>query len=152
MATYVYECQDCLAKATDGGRELTKDEYEAEALFETTHPMEPTDEELHEATKCPRCEGNNCMKVFYGSNITCYVRGNGYLDKAGCHRDMNMHKLETDDPYAEYREPGEVDDIKSRLKRAGQHDPKSKHYVVSESSGMQKAVSDAAKTSIKDEE
>ncbi len=34
------------------------------------------------------------------------------------------HKLVTDDPYAGMRVPGEVDDLKVRLPRGGQHNPK----------------------------
>lgn len=147
MATYTYECQDCFVEATKNCHELTETEYESKVLFETTHAMEPTDDELYDATECPRCGCHNCVKTLYDCNVICYVRGNGYLDREGCHRDMNLCALETEDPYADYRVPGEVDDLKARLKRAGQHDPKTKHYVVSESE-MNQAVSEATETSI----
>ena len=124
--------------------ELPPDVYEERALFETSHAMNPTDEELYEAIECPRCAGHNCEKTHYGSNIHSYIKGYGWLDKAGAKRDMNRYKLTNEDPYGIYRVPGEVDHIKKTLEKEGQHDPKTKHFSVSERQSMEVAVGKVA--------
>lgn len=139
MPLYNYVCKDCenKAKIAKNGEELTAEEFVG-VIFETSHRIEPTPEELAEARVCPRCEGSNTEMTVFGIDVLGYIRGNGYLDRAGCRRDMNLHKLtaidpdtgQTTDPYAEYREPGEVDDLKVRLKRAGQHDPNTSHFTT----------------------
>lgn len=130
MPLYNYICNDCRSEAEKvKGSELLVSEL-GEVIFETSHRMEPSDAELAEARICPRCNGSNTEKTHVGCNVICYVRGNGYLDRAGCHRDMNLHTLENGDPYAEMREPGEVDDLKQRIKKAGQHNPNAKHFVT----------------------
>ncbi len=148
MPYYNYICRTCEKKVKrrlkrQKREEMTKQEYEEECLFETSHAFDPTPKELAEATVCPRCQGTDCDKTMYGVTFTCYVRGNGYLDKEGCHRDMNRHKLETDDPYGNMRVPGEVDEMKAKLKRAGQHNPNTKTFAP-DAKGMEQAVSQAA--------
>ena len=129
MAYYNYVCLDCKAKAEKiKGSPLTDDEM-FEVIFETTHSMAPKPAELHEARECPRCNKHNTERTYLGHTISAvYIRGNGYLDKPGCHRDMNLHKLEVDDPYKEYREVGEVDDLKIRLKKSGQRKTNTKYF------------------------
>ena len=109
--------------------------------------MNPSEKELHEAKKCPRCGKSDCERSYKYSVITGYVRGNGYLDKAGVKRDMNLHHLTQNDPYSEYRQPGEVEDLKTRLVRGGRHNPNRRHYDVTAPS-----VSDVEKTSKPSEE
>jgi len=140
MPLYDYACADCEKAALDRlKRDLTSEEYDELVLFETSHSINPTQEELLEAMTCPRCNGINCERSMKNSNVIGYVRGNGYLDKDGARRDMNIFHLTQDDPYAEYRQPGEVDEMKAKLQRGGRHDPKRKHFQVS-SSEMQQAV------------
>ena len=129
MPRYDYACLDCeTAAKTRLNRELVPEDFEDLVLFETSHSMNPTKSELAEAKTCPRCGGTNC-EIYYGNNnVTGYIRGNGYLDRDGVNRDMNTHVLVNNDPYAPYRQPGEVDDLKNRLKRAGQHNPKTKYF------------------------
>ncbi len=151
MADFYAACNDCEAKLLKKLKrkkrtEPTQEEYEEGVLFETTLPFEPTPEQTTEAMTCPRCQGCNTVRTYYGYNTTGYIRGNGYLDRAGCHRDMNLHRLTTDDPYAQYRVTGEVDDMKIKLKRAGQHNPKTKHYA--QGGGMKEAVREAISTPI----
>lgn len=130
MPRYHYLCADCEQRAaTIKGASLTNDEL-LEVVFETMHQMFPTDAELAEARICPCCNSQNTEKTMLGTNIVCYVRGNGYLDKAGCHRDMNLHKLMTDDPYAGMREPGEANDLADRLRKSGQHNPHPLHFTT----------------------
>lgn len=142
MPLYDYACLKCEAKTQkELGRVLTSEEYDERVLFETIHAMNPTDKELQEATICPRCGSNNCEKSLKNSQALGYIKGNGFLDRDGARRDMHLYHLTQDDPYAEYRQPGEVDDMKSKLKRAGKHDPKTKYFPTS-TAEMQKAVQD----------
>lgn len=153
MPVYNYHCHDCNQKAraeypgaiyVDGsGTEYLADEvYDELVLFQTSHSMQPTDEELYEAIECPRCKGHNCEKTLHGTQIHGYTRGYGWLDRAGAKRDMNRYKLAMDDPYAPYRVPGEVDHIDSQLKKEGQHNPKRKHFSSGKKE-MEKAVDKA---------
>lgn len=130
MPTYNYECCDCLKnleKRLD--RNHTIEEYEEFVLFETSHRMKATPQELLLACVCPRCNSTNCVRSFHGSNIVGYIRGYGMLDKVGAHRDMNLFKLSEDDPYKCMRVDGEVDDLKHRIKKAGKHQSKRIHSI-----------------------
>lgn len=132
MPYYNYACLDCEQKALKKlKRELTPLEYEELVLFETRHAIEPSKEELLDATICPRCNGNNCAKSLYDNNVIGYIRGNGFLDTAGAKRDMNLFHLTREDPYAEYRQPGEVEEMKNKLRNGGKHDPKTKYFTNS---------------------
>ena len=157
MANYNYECNTCKKKAhrkhkdllredAQGEKQLPIELYEELVLFETSHPMQPTEKELYEATECPRCGGHDCTKTLHGAQIHGYVRGYGWLDREGAKRDMNRYKLANDDPYAQYRVEGEVDHIDSQLKKEGQHDPKRKHYLAGDGKKMDKAVEKAVST------
>lgn len=137
MPNYYYICNTCLEKATKAnGRPLIPDEEMEHAVFETRHSMHPTPAEVKGACVCPRCDGLDTTKFFHNLDISGYVRGNGYLDKEGCKRDMNLFKLtekdsdtgESLDPYKSMRQPGEVDDLKLKLKRGNKKKPK--HYDV----------------------
>lgn len=147
MPLYNYECCDCQdklhKKLLEHKRQPTIDEYESLVLFETKHKMRPTAEELAAACICPRCNSTNCVKTMYGSNVIGYVRGNGYLDVVGAKRDMNIHTLTYDDPYAHMRQDGEVDDMKHKIKRAGRHDPKRIHSIPPTDASMNEAVAKA---------
>ncbi len=147
MPRYNYLCKDCEEKATKKfGEQMTQEEFEAHVLFETSHAMEPAEEELAEAKKCPRCGGTNCEICIYGTEVHSYIRGYGWLDKDGARRDMHSFTLTNNDPYAQYRVPGEVDDMKQKLRRAGQHGGTSqpKHFIRNDKS-MEKAVEKATK-------
>lgn len=156
MANYNYECLACKRKAHrkhadklvpdgKGEKHLPTELYEELVLFETSHPMEPTEEELHNATECPRCGKHDAVKSMHGAQIHGYIRGYGWLDRSGIKRDMNRHKLATDDPYAQYRVTGEVEHIDNQLKKGGEHDPKTKHYA-GPSKSLDKAVEKAVST------
>jgi DNA-directed RNA polymerase subunit RPC12/RpoP len=135
MPKYIYECLKCLEKVKkDLGKsrieEIDEQTIQSEILFETSHSMNPSDEELKEASECPRCGSHETNQALYALNITCFTRGNGFLDKAGCHRDMNKYKLTQDDPYAKYRQPGEVEHLKDKLDKAGKHNPNTKYFTT----------------------
>lgn len=157
MANYNYECLNCKKKAFkqhadkltvdgSGDKHLPDELYEELVLFATSHPMQPTEEELHEATECPRCGSRKCQKTLYGASIHAYTKGYGWLDKKGVTRDRNRHKLANDDPYAVYRTEGEVDYIDDNLKKEGQYNSKPKHYPVTDGKAMEKAVDKAVST------
>ena len=146
MPIYNYICNTCRAEAeTIKGAPLTDDEC-AEVIFETSHSMSPSDQELAWARECPRCSGSDTAKTMIGTRLTCYVRGYGYLDRAGATRDMNLFKLKNEDPYQEYRQTGEVDHLEAKLKRAGRHDTKPRHYLGGATDkSMEQAVQQATK-------
>jgi hypothetical protein len=149
MPRYNYECLKCKKKAyKDHKEELVEDNsgdlqlpvelYETLVIFETSHSIQPTDKELIEAKECPRCGGTDCERTLYGTETHSYIRGYGFLDKAGAKRDMNRFKLHNDDPYKDYRVAGEVDHIDSQLKKGGKHDPNTKYFVPKKSDGNKK--------------
>lgn len=151
MPRYNYECLNCLRKANKKYSALIKENghlpltlLESEVMYETSHGVSPSPEELYEACECPRCGSHKAEKTLHGSDVAVYTRGYGYLDKDGCHRDMNRFKLTQDDPYKQYREPGEVDNLKSKLDKGGKHNPKTQYFRTSES--MDKAVTKAVST------
>lgn len=136
MPNYNYECKRCLKKANGKYSGLVQeyghlplDLLEQEVLFETYHSMNPSEEELNTACVCPRCGSTDCSKVYHDMHVHTYTRGYGYLDKAGCHRDMNRYKLTKEDPYKQYREPGEADHIANKLDKGGKFDPKTKYFT-----------------------
>ena len=128
MPLYNYVCKQCAITRCAGNQVtgLTDAELVESAVFETAHSMHPTPEELLLARECPRCGSIDTAKTYHGTDIICYVRGNGYLDKHGTRRDMALHTLRHDDPYAEYRVPGEVDELAKNLKRGDS--PRPKHF------------------------
>lgn len=157
MANYNYECNLCKKEAyskfkdlliTDdnGDKRLPDELYEEYVLFETSHPINPTENELREATECPRCGKCDCTKTVYGAEVYGYTRGYGWLDRTGIRRDMNRYKLANDDPYAQYRTDGEVDHIDERLKKEGQFDPKRKHFLTGNNKDLEKSVEKAVTT------
>jgi hypothetical protein len=160
MPNYNYECLTCKKKALkkhadkleedgSGKKSLPLELYEELVLFETSHSMNPSDEELHEATECPRCGGHNVNKTFHGSNIRtrCLIGSDWKHNpdmRRGLKRDLDRYKLANDDPYGEYRQDGEVDHIDSQLKKEGLHNPKTKYFT--KAGGMDKAVEKAVST------
>ena len=128
---YNYICLDCVAKMEDAkGSELNASEI-ASIAFEVSHKMFAEEDEIKPISVCPICASHNTQKSINGYDVHGYVAGSGFLDKAGCRKEINLYKLTekdengvTLDPYDEYREPGEVDDLKVRIKRQGKAKPK----------------------------
>ena len=71
--------------------------------------------------KCPVCEGK-AIKII--SDVISYFPGNYFLDIAGCKRQMNLHKLKTNDPYGYMRPEGEKDYLIKKLERGDKTEPK----------------------------
>jgi hypothetical protein len=129
MANYNYRCtEDCLLK------DLPDDKHDGlilmstrggELVWEVSHGMSEEPD-----IKCPLC-GAEAIKTLLGVPFPeAYIRGNCYLDKEGCRRDMDLYKLNKgQDPYAHMRQPGELDDLKNRLRRGGKHNPKTKYFT-----------------------
>jgi hypothetical protein len=115
MPRYNYACQSG-CKLSDVKSEL-KDVViivakSGRLIWEEAHSIKITP-----SIKCPLCRGAASITLEGVLAPVSYIRGYGYLDKAGCRRNMNLHKLTTDDPYAHMRERGEADDLKCRLKK-----------------------------------
>lgn len=131
MPIYVYECQDCKSKYSEQEIEsMGVDEIESNLLFETYHSMNPTEDELKSSVVCPRCSSNKCNKVYTNVTVASYTRGYGWKDYAGARRDMNVFHLDNDDPYKKHRVSGEVDHIRSNLKKKSKRDPKTKVFTT----------------------
>lgn len=125
MPHYHYICKKCYRKLEKGlGREPQDSEVLDSAVYETAHPMSPTEEELVKALVCPRCDSTEAEKTMIGTDVIGKIAGYGYKDKAGLKRDMNHFHLTRDDPYKSMRAPGEADDLALRLRR-GSYKPSS---------------------------
>ena len=74
---------------------------------------------------CPKCRSNETAQLFKVIP-EFYTKGYGYLDKVGCRRSMNLHKLKNDDPYAHMRQPGEADELAHNLR----HGNKGKRHIA----------------------
>ena len=62
---------------------------------------------------------------------TFYTKGNGLVnDVAGARRDMNLYRLQQEDPYAHMRERGEKDDLIHRLKNGGKHNGHKQYFTA----------------------
>lgn len=133
MPIYVYKCRPCLDKYQDmvdhGHIEPNDETFEVNVLYETSHSMNPSATQLLEACVCPRCGSTDAEKTIYGQSFTTFVRGYGWLDRNGVHRDMHTHTLLNNDPYKQYRQPGEVDHLKDTLSKKGRRDTKPIHFV-----------------------
>ena len=104
MPTYEYVCWNC-----SRSKENRADFF----ILEVKHRM--SEEPKFD---CPICRGDQIERIISVPSAV-YVKGNGYLDKKGAHRDMNRYKLRHDDPYAHMREPGEAEELDRKLKDQG---------------------------------
>jgi|AntRauTorcE11897_2_1112592.scaffolds.fasta_scaffold26707_2 DNA-directed RNA polymerase subunit RPC12/RpoP len=130
MPVYVYQCNACSSNYTEAEADaMSEEEYGEKLLFETFHTMNPSEEQLKEAVLCPRCNSGDCDKTFVGVNISSYIRGYGWKDKAGSKRDMHVYHLDNQDPYSKHRVPGEVEHVRRGLKDQGKHDPNTKYFT-----------------------
>lgn len=100
---------------------------EQQLCFETTHGMNEKPK-----VKCPKC-GETDTEVAFLTVPISYIRGYGWLDVRGRRRDMNLHKLVNDDPYANMRQPGEADDLATKLRRGGRASGNRKTFAVKKS-------------------
>ncbi len=126
MPTYDYYCNKC-AKCED----------DPEAVFEARYSFSATPEEIAESTICPTCDGYDVIKLI---TPPVDVRVKGHMGEGGWHdfktknaaaiqRDQNLYILENKDPYAHMRQPGEVDDMKHRIKAARQKSTKPIYFT-----------------------
>jgi len=100
---YNHKCEKC--------GNIQKEEYS----------MKEPEWSSHKDVGCKKCDGVATRFTDWSDGSpTTYVRGQGIVnDKAGAYRDMHLHRLMKDDPYAKLRPPGEKDDLANRLKRGG---------------------------------
>lgn len=127
MPTYNYCCPQC--KITDllktdeefGLRFYQHKDENSPLIWEVKHSIHEKPE-----VECPLC-GAVSSRTFLGVDpVDFRTKGNGYLDTEGCRRDMALYRLTNagghegaGDPYDYLREPGEVDDLADRLRKAG---------------------------------
>jgi hypothetical protein len=156
MPNFYAACKDCEKKLRrklklKKGQEIPREQHIDGVLFETSVSIKSTPAEEQEAMVCPRCKGSNTIRTYEGYDVVGYIRGNGYLDKAGCKRDMNVFTLtEKDkdtgkslDPYDHMRQPGEADDLVTKIRKGGKHNPRPKYF---DTKVMEKAVEQAVNT------
>lgn len=103
------------------------DHSQTPLVWETEHSMGETPE-----IKCPVCE-SSALRLISGGEF--YFRGNGYLDKAGCRRDMNLYKLQQNDPYGYMRQPGEAEHLADSIRKRGKRDPKREYFIPKKGGG-----------------
>ncbi len=104
---YDYSCSDC------------------GFVFETAHGMKEKPK-----VPCPKCKSLK-TKIAFLTIAPFYIKGNGYLDREGVRRDMNLHKLVNDDPYGYMRQRGEKEDLIQKLKRGGKRQKNPKNFIMS---------------------
>lgn len=91
-------------------------------IWEAEHGMGETPTVL-----CPVCKGK-ANKNYAFNNTTFYFRGQWALDRSGCQREMDLHKLEGGhNQYEEWYQPGEKDEIRSKLKKDGRKEMRHKN-------------------------
>lgn len=74
--------------------------------------------------KCPACGGE--AKRIIG-RTTFFFPGNCFLNKTDCKRQMMLHKLRTNDPYAHMRPEGDKEELIKKIKR-GDKEPSKNFY------------------------
>jgi len=97
-------------------------------IWEVNHPMVESPR-----IECPVCTHEAVRLI--SSPGSFYFRGYGYLDKTGCKRDMELHKLCKDDPYGYMRQPGEADDLADKFRGYGKFNPNRKYYIPKKGGG-----------------
>ena len=97
MPQYVYECEEC-----------------GDAHFEI-HSIKDDPE-----IKCPKCDAP-CFRVI--QPVHGYVKGNCYLNRSECKKQANLSLLQDDDPYSRHRQPGEKDELISKIKKGKKGKP-----------------------------
>lgn len=126
MPRYNYICEKCtigdyIKSKVDGLSifipiEADEKNFKKEQLvWEEIHGIQENPE-----IKCPICK-NVCSRTFYGVKVAFLIPGTFLRDTMECKTLANIHRLETDDPYARHRVPGEKDhkitEFKKSLKR-----------------------------------
>ncbi len=130
MPIYDYLCDDCVKCAC---KELKVDnlneDQESALTFETRHTFDADEEEIRKTTECPFCEGHNTKRIMYGKSSVPYIRIRGHnweefrkANQKAISRDMAVHSLDDEDPYASMRQPGEADQLKHDLQTGGNWD------------------------------
>ena len=94
MPRYDYRCESC------------------DYIWEVFHTMSEEPE-----LECPECSDSDVVKLI--SRVSARVKGYGWLDVEGRQRDMHLHKLQNDDPYAHIRPEGDKEVTANKLRNAG---------------------------------
>jgi hypothetical protein len=140
MPTYDYTCDDCIDYAINQpeAKDYTKDEIESAFTFEARYSFHASKKEARKLTECPFCDGHNTRKMIT-SPMHVRVCGHNWEDfkkenAPALRRDMALHQLQNEDPYAHIRPDGEADDLAHRLRTGGDRDKNTnKKYFVMKS-------------------
>lgn len=116
MAFYNYWCpKECKLKqlSKELRDKLTIEKHPKGRLVWTErHSMDEKPE-----IKCPVC-ATVSERTWHGTKQQGWIRGQCYLNRADAKRHMDLRVLESgNDPYGHMRQAGEVDDLKSRLRK-----------------------------------
>lgn len=129
MPFYDYICEDCIDCACKelGVDDLNEDQ-ESALIFETRYGFDADEDEICRTTECPFCESHKTKKIVCTSSAP-YIRIRGHnweefrrKNQKAISRDMAVHQLESEDPYASMRQPGEADQLKHDLQTGGNRD------------------------------
>ena len=85
--------------------------------------------------RCPVCKEKASKLI---GNVTHYFPGNCYLNKADCKRQMNIHKLLNDDPYAHMRPEGDKEALLKKLRRGNKAAPQ--NFFVGGTGGLKESA------------
>ena len=135
MPRYNYICKDCLAHLDKKlGRQST-DEEQIPLLFETFHPIFPTVKEALAATQCPICDGHNTQITLLETTQTIRCRGGDWgefrkKNAAALQRDMALHQLQNNDPYAYMRTASDKADLTDKLRDGSKKKTKKQYFLT----------------------
>jgi len=95
---------------------------ECKIIFEVQHGIHEKPEVV-----CPQCK-KPAQRRYTMPEV--YVRGYGWCDKKGAQRDMNLWKLNNEDPYARIRPPGDKSDLADKLRKGGKRATNKQHFAM----------------------
>lgn len=78
---------------------------------------------------CPICNKVS-FHTMAGTQVYGYTKGEGFLDKAGVRREMNLHTLKTNDPYAYLRPEGDKEEMIKKIEKNGRREMKYKNFSL----------------------
>lgn len=120
MPFYNYQCtKECKVKQLpkELKEKLCIEKHPKGMLVWTEQHAMPEDNKWPKIA-CPLCS-SEAKPTWHGINQQGYTRGDCYLNRGDCNRQMDLDLLSQGrDPYGHMRQPGEVDELKKKLKKA----------------------------------
>lgn len=135
MPRYNYICNDCIAASEKKLKRQMTEEEQCTLLFEVSHSMFASKKELKKITKCPICNGANTVITLLDTSLNTFVRGCDWHDfkknnRDALRRDMAMHQLQNNDPYASMRTASDKSDLVDKLRAGSKKQKKQKHFLT----------------------